>query len=379
MKDEEYYGWDIYDTLNSNYIYNLPNPYLQLIAIQINKFSPINFRPILGIKKGIDLKGISLFSQAYAKLYRLSKNDLYKNELKKTLSIICANSLNGKYGHHCWSSHYFPFISADKHELRKDNPDIIGTSQAIIALIEGFNVLGDNYLKETAFNAIDFILNNFKIKSYNNYFLKYTLNEKDRIVFNATAQGLEAFSCLLQLKNDTDLKDISNNFADSLISIQSKDGSWPYSIYKSSQFRKQLDFHQGYILDGLLSFLPFYKDQSILLSCLNKGIEFYKNYQFYNDSIALYRYPRRYPIDIHNQAQGIITFSKFSDLNSTHIVTAKKIADWTISNMQGPNGYFFLHRWPFLDNKIPYMRWGQAWMMLAISSLIEKLNNIAYY
>ena len=53
---------------------------------------------------------------------------------------------------------------------------------------------------------------------------------------------------------------------------------------------------------------------------------------------------------------------------------AEKIAKWTIENMQDEKGYFYYQKWPFLTNKIAYMRWGQAWMMLALSTLFEKIK-----
>jgi len=39
--------------------------------------------------------------------------------------------------------------------------------------------------------------------------------------------------------------------------------------------------------------------------------------------------------------------------------------------MQSEDGYFYAHRWAFIVNKIPYMRWGQAWMVYALSQLIK--------
>ena len=53
---------------------------------------------------------------------------------------------------------------------------------------------------------------------------------------------------------------------------------------------------------------------------------------------------------------------------------AKKIAGWTIINMQDENGYFYYQKWPFFTNKISYMRWNQAWMMFSLSLLINVMK-----
>jgi hypothetical protein len=47
--------------------------------------------------------------------------------------------------------------------------------------------------------------------------------------------------------------------------------------------------------------------------------------------------------------------------------------------MQDKKGYFYYQKFPFFTNKISYMRWGQAWMLLAISSLLEGIGKYNGY
>ena len=51
---------------------------------------------------------------------------------------------------------------------------------------------------------------------------------------------------------------------------------------------------------------------------------------------------------------------------------AYKITKWTIDNMQGKKGNFFYQKYPFLTNKTNYLRWNQGWMLVALTTLIEK-------
>ncbi len=75
------------------------------------------------------------------------------------------------------------------------------------------------------------------------------------------------------------------------------------------------------------------------------------------------------PLFVHNQSQGIITFSLLKDYDPSFLPFAQTIADWTIKHMQSPKGYFYYRLTPLFKNKIPYMRWGQGWMMLALAEL----------
>lgn len=371
---ENYSGWDPYDGLNSNTIKWLAPNSSKIIFIQLNKFSPINLRPILQIKKGLDLKGITIIAQADYKLFKITNNYKYLKDLQYLCSFIVNNSLYSTYGFHCWSSHYFPYVATDKSELNEVSPDIIATSQAIIALLNGYELLGDRRLKEVAFNASSSLIEHFVGRNSKGLFLKYTLGENDKIVLNASAQGLQALSYILKFNIDNTTFDTCEALTTFLMETQNGNGSWIYSIYKNGKTRVQLDFHQGFILDGLISFIEYSKNENELNECINAGVDYYRK-MFNDDGKSFYRYPMRFPVDIHNQAQGIITFCKLDFINQTYPNFAKKIASWTIENMQDPSGYFYYQKWPFLTNRIPYMRWSQAWMLLALSYILEQAKD----
>ena len=159
---------------------------------------------------------------------------------------------------------------------------------------------------------------------------------------------------------------------DFIISKQKPNGVWYYSENENNE-RRQVDFHQGFMIESLNDFIKN-TNSTEYLNALTNGIEFYRNEQFFENGMCKYRWPKVFPIDIHNQAQGIITFSKLSRINPEYLEFAKRIAFWTIENMQDPSGYYYYRKHRFFMNKIPYMRWGQAWMMLALSTLLEAMQ-----
>ena len=372
--NHHYEGWDPFDALNSRLFEHLKNPYIRMILIQINKYSVVNLRPALLIETSKDPKGIFLIIQAYSMLYDITKNEEYKDKIRKLLPIFESNSLRDIYKFDCWASHYFQHVGIDKSELEPNSPDIIGTCQAIIALVKSYSLLKENTLKEMAISATHLLFESFLDRSEDGYFFKYTLSEENKIVSNASAQALEAISQILTIyKNENFIED-SKKVVSMLINEQRTDGSWIYSKYSNGKERIQLDFHQGYMIDGLLAIQPFMrmKDDKNLILCIEKGIDFYEKKLFRKDGRSYYRYPSFYPIDIHNQAQGIITFSKLGKLNHKYLEFAEKITDWTILNMQDPEGYFYYQKHKFSMNKIPYIRWGQAWMLLALATYLNE-------
>ncbi len=178
------------------------------------------------------------------------------------------------------------------------------------------------------------------------------------------------------IKN-SQISDLSKKFFDFLVSQQHMDGSWDYAIdIQTGKKRRQLDFHQGFILNSLYDFVKYsQQSNSNHFNSLICGAKFYKEKQFFNDGRCRYRWPTTWPIDIQNQAQGIITFSRLSKIDNEYLDFARTIAEWTIENMQDEKGYFYYQKWPVFSNKIPYIRWSQAVMMLALATLLESMIN----
>lgn len=376
VKDQDYYGWDPYDALNSVLIPKLclDSPNLEILATQLNKYSIVNFRPLLKIEKGIDVKGMALFAQAYSKMYTLTNDEKYKLDLLNCMLFLKEKSLVSVYGHNCWAGHYYNYRSADKSILSPSIPDVITTSNVIKAAVESYVILKRDDLIEMAKDGYEFLINFLLDKSQDGQlYLKYNPLSDDKIVINASAEGLHAICKLMHLFDDKNLKETSYNLTEFLIKTQNMDGSWIYSKYNSGKVRVQLDFHQGFIIDSLLEYLPFAtsNQRDRVISSIQNGSKFYKEKQFFQDGRCHFRYPREYPIDIHNQAQGIITFSKLTPFNNEFSDFSTQIVLWTILHMQDSAGYFYYQKYRFFQNKIPHMRWGQAWMMLALSTYLE--------
>ena len=157
-----------------------------------------------------------------------------------------------------------------------------------------------------------------------------------------------------------------------VINKQNKKGVWAYSIdIDSGQKRMQIDFHQGYVLESIFNIMNYVDNKNQKWeNSIKIGLEYYRKNQFYDTGKSLWRIPKEYPVEIHNQAQGIITFNRLIDYCTDRSNFANTIANWTIDNMQDKNGYFYYQLFRTHTNKISYMRWNQAWMFLALTNII---------
>jgi len=377
VEKEGYAGWDPYDGLNSKLTGRLVNnEALAMIVIQLNLYSPVNFRPLFRVKKGVANKAVALFARAYLNLFTVSRVDMFREEAERLLTRLENSNLCRDAGMYCCSSYYFPYI-APKHRLDSFIPDIICVTESMKTFIRAYEVLGDSKYLLLAEKASRYLVNRLYASTNGVSYFKYTPLEEGKIVFNITALALEAIAYLLKYKYDDELVERCEKAVGFLVMHQDDSGAWPYSLYlTSNKYYWQIDYHQGFIIDGLLMFMPNIIDNNIrrkTREALAKAIAFYMYRQFDEEGRAYYRYPFKYPVDIHNQAQGIITFTKLYRVTKAkrYYEMAWRIADWTIDNMQSKEGYFYTHKYPFLTNKIPYIRWGQAWMILALGGMIR--------
>jgi hypothetical protein len=152
---------------------------------------------------------------------------------------------------------------------------------------------------------------------------------------------------------------------------QHDDGSWNYG---ESPTQRWIDnFHTGYNLCALQSICQ-YAETSEFQSQIRRGFEFYRKHFFREDGAPKYFHNRTFPIDIHSVAQSIITLLAFKDLDEHNINLTHDVFRWAMENMWDGRGCFYYQVFPFYTNKIPYMRWSQAWMLLTIATLLEKCD-----
>lgn len=367
---EHFSGYDPYDGINTDLGWLTKSKNVRLLMIYVNKFSPLNIRKLLKIKKSKNNKALALIIRSILKRpYRREQERFIEQKIQNLLS----SSLIHKYGYHCWNANNI-YIQTTREYQPPDMPGVIGTEICSRALLE-------YYIKHPERDDLKAV-----ILSARNFFLKVLLANRKNIVFFRYKPMSPVYECIYnasiiaasfvaRVNKDFRLEEKNNVIADCynfLINRQNKDGSWNYGVdLRNGKEKIQMDFHQGYILDALLEYLEIFGHKNEIYEAYQKGLNFYYLKQFYSNGQSLYRYPRKYPIDIHNQAQGIITFSRAGRFNEKYLEFAKTIAYWTINNMQSSSGYFYYQKYPFLMNRIPYFRWGQAWMFYSLSHLLD--------
>jgi rhamnogalacturonyl hydrolase YesR len=375
IEKEKFKGYDPYDTLNTFIPLDKMGKWVSAIAIQIQKRNPVNIRPLLGIKKGINPKSHGLLLYAYSLQYEMTKDEKAREIMEELFDWLINNYSKG-YSGYCWG-YNFGWANPIKY-VEPYVPNIVATSFVGKGIFQYYLTTKNEKAKEVLISITNFLLKDLpKAETDRGLCISYTPVLKDAC-FNATLLGGEILSKAYSLNGDEELKKKAKSIVDFVISYQLTNGLWNYEVdIETGRELAQTDFHQGYNVESISEICKYagFEEKKYTNSII-KGLEYYRKEQFYDNGQSLWRLPKIYPVEIHNQSQGIITFSLLKNYNGEYLSFANKIAEWTIENMQDKNdGRFYFRKTKNYDIKIPYMRWSQAWMFLALTRLQYENKN----
>lgn len=369
---EEFKGWDPYDGLNSSVFQSIPfipkNRIARLSWIQFFKRSPINLRKIAGVEKEFNSKGLGLFLASYCNLYAVEPSHEYLEKIRFFSNELLAIQ-NKDYSSSCWGYNFD--WQARAFFQPKNTPTVVATVFIASALLDAYEITGEEKLLNTARSSCDFILNdlNRTTDAKGNFCFSYSPLDRSA-VFNASLLGSRLLARVYSFTKEIHLIENAKKSVAFCCEYQQSDGSWSYGTLP---FHQWIDnFHTGYNLECISDYMKYSNDNSYK-SQLNLGFDYYINTFFTKEGIPKYYSNSIYPIDIHSPAQFIITIVKLGKFWEQ-----KKLADcvlnWTISNMQSEKGYFYYQINKFFSSRIPYMRWAQAWMFYALSTYLKAEN-----
>lgn len=362
---EKYHGFDPYDVLNSP-VFRLPlfrdSQVLRFGSQQIVKRLPWNIRTLMFIRKGNNPVTYALCLQAFTYLLNVfpSRREHFSNQIDLCINEL--ESLRSKgYSGICWG--YDFNWEARYARIPAFTPTIVATGFITNSLFEHYRLTGNERALQLCLDASKFVRNDLH-KTVEDSVFCYSYSPLDRqIVFNATMKGARLLSQVFSVTHEKSLAEEAKATVNFVLRHQNIDGSWPYS---KGDKREWIDnFHTGYILDCLDEYCTMTRDD-VARRQLEKGVNYYVNTFFYDDCIPKYYSNSVYPVDSTAAAQSILTLARFG-----YVEKAWNVALWMIQNMQDESGYFYYQKHRLFTNKIPYMRWSNAWMYAAMSYILS--------
>jgi hypothetical protein len=369
LKESNWQSYDPYDAGLSPFVKFLPNRGWWILQ-HLLRLSPVNFRPILGIQKQVNAKGLAHSMQACLKLYRLTNVP----EMILTAQQLADRLLQlAKWeGDRCSWNYPFPYIT--RGLVCRKGTNIVNNSFVALALLDAYEQFGTKKYLETALAATRFVFYDIGYFDYKNgqICFYYAPKAKDTLsVHNANMVAAALFYRTGKIINNDNYVWLSSAAARYTLDHQLSNGLWHYSERPNSRWIDCV--HTGFVLDSLM-LMTNSGNKELLQPAINRGMESFKQF-LDNSGRILHFIDKNYPEDIRSYAQFIQTATLFSKFDLEWLNLAASVANYAINTMISNNGTCYYRRYKYMVIKTPFIRWSFGPMLYALSQLVLALNS----
>ena len=369
VEKQNYRGYEPFDGLSSPLrALTFGNLLAERILQQAVRQSPLNIRPLIGIKPLDSTKGQGMMAWGYLILNRIAGFDGYWEKAVQCLKWLDRNR-SAKFEKHSWANHFD--FSSRGGAYYKDDSIIVWTAHIAQAFLEAFEQSSDEWFLDVACSACDWIMALPREKTRQGDCLSYFAHAQESI-HNANMLGAAALARTARHSGRQEYADVARSAMVYSCSRILPSGAWWYA--EEEKFHWIDNFHTGYNLDCLKCYVEYSGDEEFA-GLLSKGLDFYKKNFFEESGRPKYYHSRAYPIDIQCAAQSIDTLAYFAPEDPESLSLALKVAEWTRENMQDSAGFFYYRKYPFhVTARTPMLHWGQATMFKALAHLLSRLS-----
>jgi hypothetical protein len=367
----EWSGYDPYDALNSPVFEKWPfssSRVLRIAVTQLFRRSPANLRSAFAVPKTQNAKALALFLSTFAILDAAGEQE-YRPQADHLIERLKElRSHDPLY----WSWGYsFPWQTRTVL-VPSRTPNLVCTVFVAAALLDAYERYGIRECLELSASAAEYIID--KLYWYEGESVAgfaYPLPTVHNQVHNA---NLLAAALLCRISRYTEERKFlvpALRAARFSVSRQKEDGAWHYGEGPSQSFID--NFHTGFNLCALHTMKHQLRSDEFSIN-IDRGFRYYRDHFYLKSGGVRYFHDKTYPIDMHAVAQSIITPTVLSDGVQSYLDMASSVFEWAIEYMWDKDGYFYYRMLRTGTIRIPYMRWSEAWMVLAIAHLLGALR-----
>ena len=330
--------------------------------------TPYEIRPLLGIRPHTSTKGMGYMAWGYLRRYQLTGDPHFATHAEDCLAWLMQHNAQ-HFPEFCWGNEFTFTTRAGR--IPKHEPTIVWSSLIGQAFVDAYEILGKSEYLEVASSICDWILKLPREETKSGVCLSYVMFKQSSI-HNSNMLGGALLARVGFLTQRNDAIEMARESMLYSCSRQNSDGAWYYG--EDPKYHWIDNFHTGYNLDSLKRYEDITGDTNFGEQ-LERGYRYFKTNFFEQNGCSKYFNNKTYPLDIQCAAQAIDTLAFFSNRDSKSLDLSCTLAEWTINNMQDPEGYFYYRDLGWKKIKTPMFHWGQGTMFKALAHLTTKLTD----
>jgi hypothetical protein len=338
------------------------------------QYAPGVWRTVLRVPKRINAKGLGLLARAYVNRHRSTANPRYEAQTRSLLDWLANNPAPGYRGL-CWG---YPFHWQSRIFIPRGTPSSVVSfvvGDAFFAAYQHFRRQRD---LDVCRSVCEFFLKDLNRSEDGDGTWCFSYTPIDRFqVHNANLFVAEFLVRVGTELGEENLVAAGLRGGEFSLRQQHADGSLDYwGRAQNDQPPNTNDhYHIGFEIRSLWGIwratgLTQYRDAA------RRYYAYYRSRLFFEagGELAPRFSPHHvYPIDIHTCAEAIYLNATLASECPEAKALVPRLFDWVTRRMSGQDGSFYYriyhHYGIDMVDRTPHLRWGQAWMLLALSSL----------
>jgi hypothetical protein len=329
----------------------------RLALVHLHRRSPRNLRPLFGIPMCRSSYASALFASAGVRIARATGSREAERAAGRRLRWLAENRIRGGWA--------YPFdVQTRTFHYSARTPNVVCTVFAANAFLDAAELMGSEEALEVASDAAGFVVRELLTGDGDRWWFRY-LPDADDLIHNGNALAAEVLVRYGALARDALMTAVGLEALQTTLDDVRPDGSL---LYGEGQHLAWVDgHHTGFVVDALHTvarYAPGFEPR--LEGDLRRMASFYRTHLFGPGGWPYQRPDRPYPIDSIAAAQGIQVFAK---LGHEYRAAAEEIARFVLERMLLRSGRFAYTRARWHVKTVPYARWTEAPLCLALAVL----------
>jgi hypothetical protein len=384
-------GWEGYDPydLKGTALYQFllkPSNYSKsknvalFVLNEIEDRYPFQMRDIFKIKKQLNAKALGLFAKSYLNLYQSFQNKDYLQKAENCLKLLLNNN-SKNYQFLSWG---YPFDWQAGIFIPKGTPSSVVCSIVGDAFWEAYVVTGKVEYLDVCRDICNFFLNDLNIDEIDENCICFSYTPLDHFhVHNANLFVGEFLSRIGKEIDNDNWIDYGKKAANYAVLEQNTDGSIYYWGRDQNNFKPNHSdhYHTGFEIRLLFNIWKNTGDIKYYNSFYKYFLYYQKNFFLTSDIEIIPKMTPAllFPINIHSCSESILCNATLAKIFPESKKILFPLTEWIVNNLQTEEGWFIYkikeQQGVYVKCSIPFIRWGEAWMMLALSEYLKYLRS----